>query len=139
MNGKWINNLVRCDAFRANNLAIDGSPIVTQCYRVSDPSTYLADRNEHSSYENIRRGDIVYRRSSFDENPYFEPLFVGPSAALFYRETSPQLVERIASIDAFGPPPPIGTIRQLDDESDARYSVFSDVFDQINRNTYRRS
>jgi len=63
-------------------------------------------------------------------------LFIEPTAAAFYRETSPQLVDRIVSINAFESSRPIGNIRELDDESEARYAVFSDVFDQLNRNAY---
>lgn len=130
MNGDWIN-LRQCDIKQAKNLSINHTPIVKQCYRISNPDVYQTDENQYSFYQDIRRGDIVYRPPTC---PYFSPLFQDP-AALVYLETSPQLVTRLAKKHALYPSP-VGNIRQVDDETTSRYVIFADVFDQLNRNTF---
>lgn len=133
MNGKWIN-LTECDSKQAKNLSLDWSPIVTQCYRTTDSHTYLSDANQQSKYENIRRGDIVYHASIF-EQPYFPPLFDADPSTLFTVETSPQLISRII-FNNLTRPNSVKNIVQIDDEIESRNAVFSDIFEQINRNTF---
>jgi len=135
MNAEWIN-LRKCDVTHAKNLSLDWRPIVRQCYRMSDPKKYLGDANQHLFYNTIRKGDIVYKRSMIEKNPYFAPLFGPEDEALVYVETSPQLVSRIATTHC-REPEQVGIIRQLKDETTSRFEVFVDFFDQLNRNTWR--
>lgn len=132
MNDVWINHW-ECNVKQANNLALDWSPIVNQCYKTTDPFSYQNDPNQYLFYKNIRRGDIVYENAMF-ENPYFSPLFTSSNPEL-YLETSPQLVSRITSKNNTIPSL-VGNNVQLDDEIFFRDDIFKNLFDQVNKNTF---
>jgi hypothetical protein len=136
MNASYIN-FTKCDIKNAKNLSLDGKPIVPHCYRVTNPKDYLSDSLIQKDYSLIRRGDVVYERTMF-ENPYFSPLFTDSSEPVFFVETSPQLVSRIATFNSNNFMP-ITSIEQINNEALNRYALFTDIFQQLNSNTYSKN
>jgi hypothetical protein len=136
MNASCIN-FTKCDFYNAKNLALDGTPIVPGCYRITNPKAFLSNALEQTSYGSICRGDVVYERGLF-ENPYFPPLFNEQSEPVFFVEKSPQLSSRIATLDAKNFLT-LSPNQQINDEALNRSVLFTDLFQQLNKNTYSKN